>query len=522
MSKPLTIGVAVLGVLLVVTIIVAALGWARDPDESAAAGSKIVGGRGAVPGSIPYQAYLLACSDKGRGCFACGATVIHKRYAITAAHCLNSGQHSIVVGEHDLCDGYTNEGGKIIVATKVTGHPDYNPRTIKNDIAVIELSEDIQFNDNIKPACLSSADTDASGLEVTISGWGGTRQYDPEDCRDSSCSNIVQPRQCTLKEGIVKVLEDNDPLVISFDGNGDKTGRLFAFAEGVDTCQGDSGGPIVLRETNKDTLLGATSYGAGCASRTPGVYAKISDYLDFIEQHAKPYFEDAKPAACGEGGGGGQPATSGEITSTNYPGNYDNNLNQNYPIIATPGKIIKVTFVDFDVEDDSTCRYDHVTATDGDGTELMAKTCGAQTPPPFTSKTNKVNFHLKTDYSVRRKGFRVTWEEVGDRVTSGELQSPNYPSNYPNYHRSSEVVTVAAGKRIELTVVDFDVEFQSRCGYDSVKIYEFDGTLVDGLESCGTMGGGTRATSKRNKITITFLTDYSVVKKGFKFTWREV
>ena len=72
MSKPLTIGVAVLGVLLVVTIIVAALGWARNPDESAgrrylahtltpcaAAGSKIVGGRGAVPGSIPYQAYLL-------------------------------------------------------------------------------------------------------------------------------------------------------------------------------------------------------------------------------------------------------------------------------------------------------------------------------------------------------------------------------------------------------------------------------------------------------------------------------
>ena len=34
MSKPLTIGVAVLGVLLVVTIIVAALGWARDPSEA--------------------------------------------------------------------------------------------------------------------------------------------------------------------------------------------------------------------------------------------------------------------------------------------------------------------------------------------------------------------------------------------------------------------------------------------------------------------------------------------------------
>ena len=43
---------------------------------------------------------------------------------------------------------------------------------------------------------------DASGLEVTISGWGGTRQYHPGN-------QVRQPRQCTLKEGVVKVREES-------------------------------------------------------------------------------------------------------------------------------------------------------------------------------------------------------------------------------------------------------------------------------------------------------------------------
>ena len=251
--------------------------------------------------------------------------------------------------------------------------------------------------------------------------------------------------------------------------------RLFAFAQGVDTCQGDSGGPIALRNGNgKNILLGATSYGSGCASTTPGVYAKISDYHDFIRANAAAYFDDAEPAACGDGGGDGggdgSPATSGEVKSTNYPSLYKNNMNQNYPIIATPGKTIKVTFADFDVEYDAACRYDYVTATDADGTELMSKTCGTDTPPPFISRTNKVNIHLRTDNSITRKGFRASWEEVGNRLTTGEVKSPNYPENYPNNQDSSEVITVPDGNTIEVKVEELNIEDHPSCRYDSVKV----------------------------------------------------
>lgn len=46
----------------------------------------------------------------------------------------------------------------------------------------------------------------------------------------------------------------------------------------IDTCQGDSGGPLVLRGKTPadDMLVGITSWGQGCASGYPGVYADVA------------------------------------------------------------------------------------------------------------------------------------------------------------------------------------------------------------------------------------------------------
>ena len=45
----------------------------------------------------------------------------------------------------------------------------------------------------------------------------------------------------------------------------------------VDTCQGDSGGPMVNLNNGAWELIGATSFGVGCANRHfPGVYVDIN------------------------------------------------------------------------------------------------------------------------------------------------------------------------------------------------------------------------------------------------------
>ena len=42
----------------------------------------------------------------------------------------------------------------------VIAHPSYNPRTIDNDIALLELSVPVTYNRWVKPACLPSEDVE--------------------------------------------------------------------------------------------------------------------------------------------------------------------------------------------------------------------------------------------------------------------------------------------------------------------------------------------------------------------------
>jgi secreted trypsin-like serine protease len=52
---------------------------------------------------------------------------------------------------------------------------------------------------------------------------------------------------------------------------------------GVDTCQGDSGGGMVCEVRGRQSVVGLTSWGYGCGRpNRPGVYTKVSDYLDWI------------------------------------------------------------------------------------------------------------------------------------------------------------------------------------------------------------------------------------------------
>merc|ERR1712241_493666 len=246
---------------------------------------RIVGGNEVNPKyKLPYQVLVSPCNKQGH-CFMCGGTVLNKRYVVTAAHCLYAGKDlmtlkggskfRVMLGEHDHCKATSS----FVLASAVHKHPkfDINSASVDNDIAILKLSKDLTFSDKIIPVFLpSSVSKDYSGKASTVSGWGGTKAYTP-------MKPVDQPRQCALKEAIVDILKPSSKKCSDFLGDSSSTTRLCAWGKGKDACQGDSGGPLTVAENGKYVLLGVVSYGSGCATENPGVYARVQGFLPWIK-----------------------------------------------------------------------------------------------------------------------------------------------------------------------------------------------------------------------------------------------
>ncbi|XP_012520556.1 PREDICTED: trypsin-2 [Propithecus coquereli] len=238
--------------LLILAFVGAAVAFPVDDDD------KIVGGYTCEEGSVPYQVSLNS------GSHFCGGSLINDQWVVSAAHCYKS-QIQVRLGEHNIEVLEGNE--QFIDSSKVIRHPNYNSRTLDNDIMLIKLSSAAVINSRVSTVSLPSACA-AAGTECLISGWGNTL---------SSGSNYPDLLQCLN----APLLSDSD-CQASYPGEITKNMVCAGFLEGgKDSCQGDSGGPVVCN----GELQGIVSWGYGCAQKgKPGVYTKVCNYVDWIQE----------------------------------------------------------------------------------------------------------------------------------------------------------------------------------------------------------------------------------------------
>ncbi|XP_057592915.1 deleted in malignant brain tumors 1 protein-like [Hippopotamus amphibius kiboko] len=97
--------------------------------------------------------------------------------------------------------------------------------------------------------------------------------------------------------------------------------------------------------------------------------------------------------------------------------------------------------------------------------------------------------------------------------SSGRISSPSYPGNYPNNAKCVWDIEVPNNYRV--TVVFTDVQLEGGCNYDYIEV--FDGPHHSSpLLSRVCEGARGSFTSSSNSMSIRFVSDGSIVKKGFE------
>jgi len=252
---------------------------------------RIVGGETARPKSIPWIVSIRH-RDLDFKHF-CGGSLIRVNpnveatdIVVTASHCVADfelGKVYLVAGAFDRSgEGDYEQSSDYKVAQK---HEKYNRRTYENDIAIVKLAKAINFTDAVQPICLPQQgerlDIGTVGL---VAGWGKLGET-------AKIADELQQLDVPVFNHSVCYQYYSDRYTIY-----DDLQLCAGFSEaGKDSCQGDSGGPLAFKKKQGYTLEGAVSFGIGCARQErPGVYARVANYVDWINGKVKELSDVAK------------------------------------------------------------------------------------------------------------------------------------------------------------------------------------------------------------------------------------
>ncbi|CAF1563510.1 unnamed protein product [Rotaria magnacalcarata] len=248
---------------------------------------RIIRGQLAKPGQFPYQV-----SINNNGDHFCGGALIHKKWILSAAHCLKyftSMQNFYVIMGATYLD---QADPKYVQISRIDAHfpfPRYDPwgdpkdgNITRNDhdLVLLKLQNPARYTNRVRPIQLPDPKNDQITLE------------NRKRCIVSGFGTIKDARQSHVLKYLTVPIVDRDQCARGHRPRRIKDFHICAgyWHGGSDACNGDSGGPIACYSNRERILVGIVSWGVECARHgTYGVYTRVSRYLKWINQTIERY-----------------------------------------------------------------------------------------------------------------------------------------------------------------------------------------------------------------------------------------
>uniref|UniRef100_A0A182Q4Q2 CLIP domain-containing serine protease n=1 Tax=Anopheles farauti TaxID=69004 RepID=A0A182Q4Q2_9DIPT len=251
---------------------------------------RILFGEETERGEHPWAALLFYNVGRNRTLPKCGGALVTERYVITAAHCtVDKPNWKLLYARFNEFNASSTENCTVLEDNtescrvdygieSIIPHPEYDKNNISrpNDICILRLATDVEFNDYVRPICLP-LEYDVQQLPIvdeifTVTGWGETEHKRPSDIQLHVDLPGLENEACNSVYAVANVTLTDRQLCI---------GGL----NGTDSCRGDSGGPLMRTVGGAWYLVGVVSFGArACGTvNLPGVYTNVVQYLEWMK-----------------------------------------------------------------------------------------------------------------------------------------------------------------------------------------------------------------------------------------------
>ena len=229
----------------------------------------ITGGEVDTEDRYPFVGLLAFYDDEGEYLHRCTGTLLSSTVVLTASHCTEGTASAYAYFQVSVPEDF-RENPTGVAGTPYT-HPDYNPNTLQNDVAVVILDEPVHLSEYAVLAdegFLTDLRRDGGIRDATfvVVGYGGVTASKPPAIEYDYLRRFAES---TFRGLLWNNLHLHQNPVAQGGSGG--------------TCFGDSGGPTFWDDTL--TIVSVTSWGdAICRSNSMTQRLDIASVLDWLDQ----------------------------------------------------------------------------------------------------------------------------------------------------------------------------------------------------------------------------------------------